>query len=72
MVRYREIDLANNIFLEFRISFGLFFDDNNKVRLDINQTHCVKSVQIRTRRNSIFGHFSRSVPFVRDGQSLPN
>ena len=23
--------------------------------------HCVKSVQIQTRKNSVFGHFSRSV-----------
>ena len=27
--------------------------------------HCVKSVQIRARKNSIFGHFSHRVCFVR-------
>ena len=27
--------------------------------------HCVKSVQIRTRKNSIFGHFSHRVCFVK-------
>ena len=26
----------------------------------MTQNHCVKSVQIRTRKNFAFGHFSRS------------
>ena len=31
-----------------------------KVKIPINKYHCMKSVQIGTRKNSVFGHFSRS------------
>ena len=36
MARNQELDLRHYVFLEFRISFALFFDKDNVVKLGID------------------------------------
>ena len=41
-----------------------------KQKFEADNKHCVKSVQIRTRKNSIFGHFSRSETLLNNVKAL--
>ena len=48
-------------------------EDKNNIVYDINssncqEVHCVKSVQIRTRKNSVFEHFSRSKTYFSESK----
>ena len=46
---------------------------NEKREIRVNTSlhlHLVKSVQIRTRRNSVFGHFSRSITYLKHLQAI--
>ena len=40
MARNQEIDLRNYVFKKFPISFALFFDENNIVKLGIDHAAC--------------------------------
>ena len=40
VARNQEFDLRNYVFLKFPISFGLFFDENNTVKLIIDHAVC--------------------------------
>ena len=40
VARNQELDLRNYVFLKFLISFALFFDEDNIVKLDIDHALC--------------------------------
>ena len=40
VARNQELDLRNYVFLKFPISFALFFDENNIVKLGIDHAVC--------------------------------
>ena len=40
VARNQEFDLRNNVFKKFPISFALFFDENNIVKLGIAHAAC--------------------------------
>ena len=42
MARNQELDLRNYVFLKFPVSFALFFDEDNIVKLGIDYAVCQK------------------------------
>ena len=40
VARNQELDLRNYVFLKFLVSFPVFFDENNKVKLGIDHAVC--------------------------------
>ena len=42
VARNQELDIRNYVFLKFLISFALFFDEDNIVKVGIDQAVCEK------------------------------
>ena len=56
-----ETDIRTLKYLDTLVTIVFLTESTDQFLLDWLGFHCMKSVQIRTKKNSLFGHFSRSV-----------